>query len=156
MRLRRAFDEHRPVSSWRPSPYVGFYVGLHCCGAIVLALFFLVVSLLGCEEGCDGGGGWRQDPNAGEWRLMTWSAIAFLISALVFGALVAAGARVLAAVVHAVELGALALLLWLAVTGGGRGPSSRTEWGFGLVIAAGEALALLSFVHADADAGPAQ
>ena len=77
-------------------------------GALLAALYGFGLQ---CDESCDSGGSWRDDPGAWEWQLFGWVGIVCLAAALVLLTAVAAGLGRLAAV---------ALVAWLvsAVTYG--------------------------------------
>jgi hypothetical protein len=77
-------------------------------GALLAALYGFGLQ---CDESCDSGGSWRDDPGAWEWQLFGWVGIVCLAAALVLLTAVAAGLSRLAAV---------ALVAWLvsAVTYG--------------------------------------
>ena len=85
--------------------------------AVLLALVAVAASAFGallavlygfglqCDESCDSGGSWRDDPGAWEWQLYGWVGIACLAAALVLLAAVAAGLS---------RLATTALVVWLA------------------------------------------
>jgi hypothetical protein len=77
-------------------------------GALLAALYGFGLQ---CDESCDSGGSWRDDPGAWEWQLYGWVGIVCLAAALVLLAAVAAGLS---------RLAATALVAWLvsAVTYG--------------------------------------
>ena len=77
-------------------------------GALLAALYGFGLQ---CDDSCDSGGSWRDDPGAWEWQLFGWVGIVCLAAALVLLTAVAAGLSRLAAV---------ALVAWLvsAVTYG--------------------------------------
>jgi hypothetical protein len=77
-------------------------------GALLAALYGFGLQ---CDEGCDSGGSWRDDPGAWEWQLYGWVGIACLAAALVLLAAVATGLS---------RLATTALVAWLvsAVTYG--------------------------------------
>ena len=77
-------------------------------GALLAALYGFGLQ---CDDSCDSGGSWRDDPGAWEWQLFGWVGIVCLAAALVVLTAVAAGLGRLAAV---------ALVAWLvsAVTYG--------------------------------------
>ena len=77
-------------------------------GALLAALYGFGLQ---CDDSCDSGGSWRDDPGAWEWQLFGWVGIVCLVAVLVLLTAVAAGLSRLAAV---------ALVAWLvsAVTYG--------------------------------------
>lgn len=77
-------------------------------GALLAALYGFGLQ---CDESCDSGGSWRDDPDAWEWQLYGWVGIVCLAAAIVLLAAVAAGVSRLAT-------GALAAWLGSAVTYG--------------------------------------
>lgn len=97
--------------------------------AVLLALVAVAASAFGallavlygfglqCDESCDSGGSWRDDPGAWEWQLYGWVGIVCLAAALVLLAAVAAGLSRLATTALVAWLGS-AVTYGVLITGG--------------------------------------
>ena len=94
---------------------------LALCVAAASAVGALLAVVAGfglrCDESCEPGGSWRDDPDAWQWQLLEWTGIACLVAAIVLVVAVAAGLRRLA-VGGAVLWSAAALVYGLLISDG--------------------------------------